>query len=178
MPLIVLPLAILIVIAVSVLLLPWSVLQRYRAGTARRRARIWVALLNVLGMGLSAGIFLTTTAITSVWIHGAFAYSITGFAAGCALGLLGLWLTSWEQSCNALYYTPNRWLVLAVTVTVAVRLGYGFWRSWHAWHNAAPADSWMIASGLSGSLGAGALVLGYYLIFWTGVWIFAKKHPV
>jgi hypothetical protein len=29
--------------------------------------------------------------------------------------------------------------------------------------------SWLTASGAAGSLGAGALVLGYYLTFWVGV---------
>jgi hypothetical protein len=169
-PLLLLPLAILIVIGVSVLLLPWSILQRYRAGTARRRARSWVALLNVFGIAVSAGIFLTTTAISSVWVPGAFANSSLGFVAGCALGVVGLWLTLWERDADALYYTPNRWLVLAITFTVAARLCYGFWRGWHAWQSVPQDASWLAASGLSGSFAAGAIVLGYYQIFWIGVW--------
>lgn len=39
-----------------ILLLPWSILYRYRLGTVRRQARGWVALINVWGSGVSATI--------------------------------------------------------------------------------------------------------------------------
>ncbi len=175
-PLLVVPLAILAVVAISVLLLPWSIVQRYRAGTARRLARTWLAFLNAFVIGLSAAAFLTTTAISSIWIPGAFSNSILGFTGGCVLGVVGLWMTLWERGSNALYYTPNRWLVLAVTLTVAARLCYGLWRTWQMWHTAPSCESWVTASGFTGSLAAGALILGYYIIFWAGVWIFAKGH--
>jgi hypothetical protein len=35
--------------------------------------------------------------------------------------------------------------------------------------NAADTTSWLAASGAQGSLGAGAVVLGYYIVYWTGV---------
>ena len=176
MPLILLPLAILIVVTVSVLIVPWSIVQRYRAGTSRRMARAWVALINFFGVGFSAGVFLVSMAAISFWIPRAFTYSALGFAGGCALGLIGLWVTSWEQSSGALHYTPNRWLVLAITLTVGVRLCYGLWRTWQAWHAAPSSETWVAASGFTGSLAAGAMVLGYYIIFWAGVWIFAQRH--
>jgi type VI protein secretion system component VasK len=99
----------------------------------------------------------------------AFRYAASGVAAGCALGIVGLWLTRWELSARALHYTPNRWLVLAVTLVVTARLLYGFWRSWQAWRLAAGDTSWVAASGVAGSLAAGAVVLGYYLAYWVGV---------
>ena len=176
MPLLILPLVILLVITVSVLILPWSIVQRYRAGTSRRSARGWVTLLNVAGMSFSAAIFLASAAAISFWVPGAFTYSMTGFAAGGALGLLGLWLTSWERNRDALHYTPNRWLVLAITLIVGVRLCYGLWRTWQVWQTGHPSESWVEASGFANSLAAGALVLGYYTVFWTGVWRFAKRH--
>lgn len=178
MPLIILPLAILIVVTVSVLILPWSIVQRYRAGTSRRMARAWVAIINFFGIGFSAAVFLASAAAISFWIPGAFTYSAIGFSAGCALGLISLRATSWEQSSSALHYTPNRWLVLAITLTVGVRLCYGLWRTWQAWQAAPSSESWVTASGFTGSLAAGALVLGYYIMFWGGVWIFAKRHLI
>ena len=107
MPFILLPLVILLVVTVSVLILPWSIVQRYRAGTSRRLARAWVALLNFVGIGFSAAVFLVSAAALSIWVPGAFTYGASGFAAGCTLGLIGLWATSWEQSPGALHYTPK-----------------------------------------------------------------------
>jgi hypothetical protein len=60
--------------------------------------------------------------------------------------------------------------VLAITLVVTARLIYGFWRSWHAWQSTPGDTSWLAASGAAGSLAAGALVLGYYLAYWAGVW--------
>jgi len=64
---------------------------------------------------------------------------------------------------------PNRPLVLLITVVVAARVLYGFWRGWHAWQNAEAGTSWLAASGATGSLAVGAVVLGYYFTYWAGV---------
>ena len=166
MPLIVL--AMLVVLAV-IALIPFSIVQRFRRGTARRRARGWVATLNLVAIAISIALFLIGALITSQWIPEALTYTLTGLAAGCVLGLLGLALTRWEFSAGRIDYTPNRWLVLAVTLLVAGRVFYGFWRSWEAWRASAESMTWIAASGVAGSMSAGAVVLGYYLIFWTGV---------
>lgn len=176
MPLILLPIAILASIFVAVLIMPWSILQRYRSGTARRLARGWVALLNALGLGFSAGVFLITAGICSVWIPNALSYSASGLAAGSAVGLLGLRLTRWEVTPRTLHYTPNRWLVLVITVVVALRLCFGVVRTWRAWQASQPDVSWLAESGLAGSMAAGAVVLGYYLAFWSGLWIRFRRH--
>jgi hypothetical protein len=66
--------------------------------------------------------------------------------------------------------------VLTITLVVTARLLYGFWRSWHAWHSTPGDASWLAASGAAGSLAAGALVLGYYLTYWAGVWRRIRRH--
>jgi hypothetical protein len=167
-PFIVLAIALLIPLALIVLV-PLSIIQRYRVGTSRRRARTWVAVVNLAAIGGSVGLFLAAAAVTSVWVPDALSYTLIGLAAGCLVGLAGLRLTRWEATPYALHYTPNKWLVLSLTLVVSARLVYGLWRGWDAWH-AAPTDaSWVAASGAAGSLGAGAVVLGYYLAFWAGV---------
>ena len=172
-------LALLLVPAVVLLfiaLLPLSIVLRYRAGTARRPARGWVATINVVGVAFSVVVFLVAAAVTSIWVPRAFTYSLVGLTAGCVLGLLGVWLSRWEAAPDSLHFTPNRWLVLAITLVVTARLIYGVWRGWHAW-GATPGDtSWLAASGAAGSLGAGAVVLGYYLTYWAGVWRRVKRH--
>lgn len=157
-------------------LMPLSLVLRYRAGTARRLARGWVATLNVLGIAFSAALFLTVAALTAVWVPRAFTSSVAGMAAGCLLGLLGLWLSRWEAMPRSLHYTPNRWLVLAITLVVTSRVLYGFWRAWHAWRSTPDDASWLAAAGVAGSLAAGAVVLGYYLAYWTGLWLQVRRH--
>jgi hypothetical protein len=168
-PLLLLAATLIFVIVLSVALIPFSLLMRYRVGTARRPARGWIVTLNLVGLSLSSVLFLLTAALTTRWVPDAFRYALTGFGIGCVLGMLGLLLTRWETGSRALYYTPNRWLVLAVTLVVTARVGYGFWRTWHAWRAAYEHTALIAASGVAGSLAAGAVVLGYYVTYWAGV---------
>jgi hypothetical protein len=115
-------------------------------------------------------------ALTNIWVPHAFGYSLLGLLGGVALGIIGLWLSRWEPSTIALHYTPNRWLVLAVTLIVTGRFLYGLWRGWHRWHAAAGDTSLLAAFGVAGSLAAGAVVLGYYLSYWAGVRRRLKAH--
>lgn len=177
MPLLLIPLGLILLVAIIGLSLPFSIARRYRMGTARRLARLWVAVVNALGLGFSATLFLGTAAITGAWVPKAFSYSAFGLAGGVVLGLIGSALTRWEETPpGSLYYTPNRWLVLAMTVGVALRLAFGFWRAWHAWDGFSGEHSWLAKSGLAGSMAAGAVVLGYYLAFWLGVWSRVVSH--
>ncbi len=169
MPILLLAVFIVFVILLSIALLPLTLIQRYRVGTARRPARGWIAALNLVGLSLSTALFLVTALLTTAWVPDALRYAVMGLGIGCVLGVLGLVLTRWEPKADALYYTPNRWLVLAVTLVVTARVLYGFWRSWHAWRAALEHTTWVVQSGVAGSLAAGAVVLGYYLIYWTGV---------
>lgn len=168
MPLLVILVAPLLALGL-VLLMPLTLVQRYRVGTARRLARGWVATINVAGLAFSSTLFLATAALTSIWVPKALTYTLAGFAAGGVLGVLGLALSRWESGPHALHYTPNRWLVLGVTLVVAARLAYGLWRGWQTWQPGVDETWWLLASGAAGSLGAGAIVLGYYFVYWMGV---------
>jgi hypothetical protein len=166
MPLI--ALAIVIVLA-FIALIPFSIVQRFRMGTARRQARGWVAALNLVAIAISLALFLAGALITTQWIPGAFTYTLLGLAVGGMLGLIGTALTRWEYIGGGVQYTPNRWLVLAITLAVTARVSYGLWRGWEAWRASVESMAWVAASGVAGSMSAGAVVLGYYLIFWMGV---------
>ena len=164
--------ALLIIIGVlfaSVVLIPITLIQRYRAGTMRRRARVWLVTVNVIGISISIVLFVVSAALTNIWIPQAFVYAASGVAVGLVLGVLGLVLTRWERVPGALFYTPNRWLVLAITLAVAGRIAYGLWRTYHAWESIGGDVAWAASSGVAGSLGAGAVVLGYYWTYWFGV---------
>ena len=112
-------------------------------------------------------LFVLGAAVTNFWAPHALVYTALGWAIGALLGFVGLWLTRWESDDEPLHFTPNRWLVLAILLAVAARIGYGFWRAWEAWQSGFAGQSWVVAR--AQSLAAGAVVLGYYLVFWTGV---------
>lgn len=92
--------------------------------------------------------------------------------------LVGLAMTRWEPTPQALHYTPNRWLVLLITLAVTTRLLYGLWRIWHAWRTAGSDASWLASAGVAGSMAVGAVVLGYYLTYSAGVrWRLRESLP-
>lgn len=168
MPLV--PIAIFLFVLLAIALaLPFSLVQRYRMGTARRRARGWVATINLLALVFSCAFFFWIAALINIWAPRAFAYSLLGLLAGGLLGVLGLILTRWEETSRGLHYTPNRWLILLLTFAVVLRLVYGLWRAWHAWGGQGEETSWLAAAGIAGSLSVGAVLLGYYVAYTGGL---------
>jgi hypothetical protein len=159
-----------------IVLMPLSLVLRYRAGTARRQARGWVAALNLVALAISTLLFMTGAALANIWVPNALRYSLLGLLGGFALGIIGLWLSRWERAPQSLHYTPNRWLVLAVTLVVTARILFGLWRGWHSWHHAPDDTPWLAAFGVAGSLAAGAVVLGYYVSYWMGVRRRLRRH--
>jgi hypothetical protein len=162
-------LALLLLAVLFVAATPFVLIIRFRLGIARRPARRWIATINVFSLLVSAALFLWVAALTNSWVPNAFRYSLVGLVAGVLLGMLGLSLTRWEPTDRALYYTPNRWLVLLITIAVTTRLLFGLWRIWHAWRTTGYDGSWLASAGIPGSMAVGALVLGYYLAYFVGV---------
>jgi hypothetical protein len=175
MPLI--PLIIALLFAVTLFLaMPLLLVLRYRVGKARRLARKWAAATNLVMLVLSAALFLWGAAITGLWAPKAFPYSLAGLAGGGLLGLLGLAWTRWERTPGALYFTPNRWLVLLITLAVSARMLYGLCRIWRAWRTTGSDESWLAAAGIPGSMAVGALVIGYYLTYFSGVVLKIRRN--
>lgn len=182
MPLLIIPV---VVVLALIVLIPLGIVQRYRAGTKRQRARGWLATLNIAGLTISAAIFASAAALTSVWVPGALLYASSGLAGGALLGLLGLAITKWEHGTSAsqtragddaLHYTPNRLLVLTLTLVITGRILYGFWRAWTAWRAGLSGESWFVEAGVAGAMAAGAVVIGYYLVYWLGVRRQLRRH--
>ena len=166
MPLLLVP--VLIVLA-FVALIPIALVQRFRMGVARQRARGWLIAINLVGISISMMLFALASAVTSIWLHPALVYTLGGLASGFVLGAAGIWFTRWESFPDGLYFTPNRWLVLGMTLVVAGRILFGFWRAWHTWRTGLDDASWVAAAGLAKSMAAGGVVLGYYFVYWIGV---------
>jgi hypothetical protein len=165
------PLLILLLLlpVVMLALTPLMLIQRYRIGTARRLARPWVATFSLVMLGISTIFFLAGSAVTAFWVQDAFSGAAAGVALGALLGLVGLVLTRWEPTPRTLHYTPNRWLVLVVTVIVSARLLYGLYRSLAVAQAGVSGESVLLAFGIPESLAAGGTVIGYYLAYGAGL---------
>ena len=154
-----------------------SLALRYRAGTARRQARRWVASLNVWLTGFSAVFFLSFTLLLSFWVPSAFRFAVIGMGCGAILGLLGLALTRWERRPNGLFYTPNRWLAVVITFAIAARFIYGWWRATHSGGSAPGEQHWLrTASAMQLSVAVAAGLVAYYLIYSIGVRLQLARH--
>src|SRR5215475_8416658 len=110
-PIILLGLLVFVLLALAGVVL-LSLALRYRAGTARRQARRWVASMNVWATSFSAVFFLSFTFLVSFWVESAFRFALIGIGVGGILGLIGLAMTRWESEPESLFYTPSRWLAL------------------------------------------------------------------
>lgn len=170
MPLLLLPLLLIAFVLVWALLLPLALLQRYRRGHARRRARAWAVRFNAWLMLVSVLLFVATAWLVGHWVDAALAHASTGLALGIVIGIIGLWLTRFEfgeSHAGLLVYTPNRWLVLALTGVVALRIGYGLLRGWQWSRGQGDAAEWLAQQG--NLLAVGGLLLGHYLAYAWGL---------
>ena len=169
MPIILFALLIFVLLAFAGVVL-LSLALRYRAGTARRQARRWVASLNVWMTSFSAVFFLAFTLLLSFWVGSAFCSALIGMGVGAILGLLGLTLTRWESRSEGLFYTPNRWLAFIIVSAIAARVVYGWWRATHSGSISAADQHWLTtASGTQLSLAVAAGLIAYYLVYSIGV---------
>ncbi len=160
----------------AIALMPVILVQRYRVGTRRQATRGWILGLNVFGIALSSLIFLVGAAFTGIWVPGALRYAFAGMAIGGLLGVAGLLLTRWERTPQGLYFKPFAPLVFLVVFVVSARILYGFWRTWQTWRHFGGGDDWLVVAGIPQSVGAGALVVGYYLVYWSGVLRRHNRH--
>ena len=175
-PIIVLALLLFVVLAFAGVVL-LSLVLRYRTGTARRQARRWVASPNVWMTSFSAVFFLSFTFLLSFWVDSAFRFGLIGMGCGGILGLVGLAMTRWESQPEGLFYTPSRWLALLVTLAIAARFVYGWWRATHSGNNTPVDQHWLItASGTQLSLAVAAGLIGYYLVYSVGVRLRLTRH--
>ena len=161
-------LGVLALVAIWLLLLPVSLWARYASGRARRRAQHWVIRGNAWLLAFSVPLFLLSAWLASRWMHAALRDAVLGLLLGALVGIASLWLTRFERDAKGLIYTPNRWLVLALTTLVALRVAAGFWMAWrHATGGAVDALADAIDAGAW--TGVAGLFLGYALAYAWGL---------
>ena len=165
--LLLLPLLVLAVLALWVVLLPFGLWARFRNGTARRRAMGWAVRVNAWLLLVSVPLLLFSAWVTSQWYPAAVFETFVGLLLGVLAGITSLWLTRFEPDARGFHYTPNRWLVLALTALVAVRIVGGLlvgWQRISAGHAAAAA---LLDAG--GLLAIAGVFLGYALAYAWGL---------
>jgi hypothetical protein len=168
-----LPLGLALLVALWLVTLPLAVWQRYRCGRARRRVRGWALRLNAWSVLVSTALFLGGAWIAQLWIERALAQAAAGVLGGIAAGAIGAQLARVERDGGGLFHTPNRWLVLALTLVVAARIGYGLWHL-PLWYGDATHAAWLARQG--GLLAVGGLLLGHYLGYaWALRWRLARE---
>ena len=91
-----------------------------------------------------------------------------GLLIGIGVGFAGVWLTRFERDEKGWVYTPNRWLVLALTTIVAARVFAGLWMAFrHVSGDVSGAFArWLDAGAWTGIAG---LFLGYALAYTWGL---------
>ena len=147
------------VFALWVLLLPISVIQRYRLGKARRRLQAWYVRANAWLLAASTLAYGAGAWLLSSWVADALVDALVGLALGVAVGLIGLALDRFERTSEGMFSTPNRWLVLGLSVLVAGRIAMGLWLAWSD-GDGEGATAWITHGGL---IGVGGVLLGYAL---------------
>jgi hypothetical protein len=162
-------LLLLIVPVVMVLLTPLLLIQRYRVGSSRRAARPWMVTLALVSMALSTAFFIVGAAFTNIWVPRALIDALEGLAGGGIIGIFGLLLTRWEPTPRSLHYTPNRWMVLTITLVVAGRVAFGMYRAAMSASAGVTGTALLSSFGIAESLAAGGIVIGYYLAYNAGV---------
>ena len=93
----------------------------------------------------------------------------SGLAAGVLLGVARAGDDAVGGVARTLHYTPNRWLVLFVTLIVSARVLYGLFRSLALAQAGFAGHDLVMAFGVPESLAAGATVIGYYLAYNAGL---------
>lgn len=167
--LLLLPLGVLVLLAAWLVLLPISLWARYASGRARRRPQRWVVHGNAwLLLLLVLPIFLLAAWAATSWMEHALRDAGVGLLLGIAFGIVGLWLTRFERDASGWSYTPNRWVVLALTTVVALRVLAGLWMAWGrvAGDDAGVLAEWLDAGAWTGIAG---VFLGHGLAYTWGL---------
>ncbi|GAB3309465.1 DUF1453 domain-containing protein [Luteimonas notoginsengisoli] len=162
MPLLLIPLLLVAVLVLAVLLYPLGLVQRYRAGVARRRARPWLAGLNAWLLAVSALLFVASAWVGEHWVAHALLYACCGLLLGVLIGIAGIWTTRFEHHPEGAWYTPNRWLVFALTMLLAARIALGIWQT--LWPPSGVQPPWLrMLADHATLIGMAGVLLGYYL---------------
>lgn len=160
--LLLLPLGLMLLLALWLILFPWSLWQRYHRGKATRRVWPWQVRLNLGLLWVGLVVFLLLSAVFQIWWPHQLSQAALGLGAGIGLGTLGVATSRFEWREAGLFHTPNPWLVLLLTLLVAGRILLGLVQIFQqglAWSR----DQVLAGDLHAGLTGLAGLLLGYAL---------------
>ena len=153
-------------LALIALLLPLSIYRRIRRNVGRQplgarrlkiRGGIMLAVILVIAIALSAGGHLVAL--------GALA---AGALAGIGLSVPGLRRTTFGEDEKGVYYKPDPWIGLSLSLVLMARVGYRMVQLWPALSQPGMAPPAMGAPGPLTAALIGALLM-YYVAYGMGV---------
>ena len=165
--LLLLPLLVVAVFALWLVLLPVLLWARYRNGKARRRAQGWAIRVNAWLLAVSVPMLLLSAWVMTHWYDAALVETVVGLGLGVLLGIVSVWLTRFEPDATGFHYTPNRWLVLTLTLLLAARIVAGLVVGWQRIGTGADAPTALLDAG--GLLAIAGVLLGYALAYTWGL---------
>lgn len=168
--LLLLPMLVLAILGLWAVLLPISLIQRYRFGRKRRRVVAWANSANAWLMLILVAAFFLSGWMATRWLPDAFVMAAMGFAVGIALGILNLLISHREVEAGSVFITPNAVLVLGMTLLVASRILLGFWQLYeHGFqlHPIQREEAWFLRPDSLFALGG--LLLGHYFAWCWGL---------
>ncbi|HYU30831.1 MAG TPA: hypothetical protein VEW48_01595 [Thermoanaerobaculia bacterium] len=149
-------------------LLAWRVYMRFRRMVGRQRlskARPWITL----------GIFSTVIVVLMVFAAQGHTQSLWGIAAGLPVGaglaLYGLRITRFEPTPQGLFYTPNAYLGIAMSLLFFGRILYRLVEVYQI--TAAHARPDFMKSPLT--LSVFGLIAGYYTVYAIGLLLWRNR---
>jgi hypothetical protein len=172
------PTSLVVGIVVAALVL-WRVFSRVRKLTARQPVRIWslririvFLLLATIGVGLVAS--RQALALASL---------IAGCAGGVAAGVYALRGSTFENTADGLFYTPQRILGGAIALIFVARIGYRFVHVLIAGPSSAalnpvPTNSFQALDLTPLTVGLFGLLAGYIVCYNIGILRWREKVQV
>ncbi|MET0312050.1 MAG: hypothetical protein ABW051_08370 [Burkholderiaceae bacterium] len=142
-------------------LIAWRLYARTKRMVGRQRAsriRPWITLAVFPPV-------VALLALASYQNPAVLGWLVAGLACGAGLGNLGLRLTRFEAEPEGLFYTPNAYLGISLTVLFAGRIA---WRMVEIYFLGIPADPQHFAASPL-TLAVFGLLAGYYIAYACGL---------
>lgn len=143
-------------------LVAWRLYSRVKRMVARQRVskvRPWVTLCLL-------PLFVAGLLVASLSYPYAALALVTGVVAGAALGVYGLRLTKFEQTPDGLFYTPNPYLGVGLSLLLFARIGY---RAAQLYFAPGPMDGSAIFVRSPLTLLVFGTLAGYYIAYAVGL---------
>ena len=151
-------------------LLAWRIHARFKRLTGRQRlspVRPWITL----GLYGTIALLLCWAAVRAEVMPWAL---LAGLAAGAALSIHGLRVTTFDVSPAGIYYTPHTGLGIALSLLFVARIGYRVWEVYGAGTHQGVATADFFHSPLT--LLVFGFLAGYYMAYAVGLLRFRARQ--